>query len=177
MPAGDDGSDTNAAYAAFHAPRFEFLIDVVARSLGRGVARLLDIGQSPLTPLLARRLGVAVDALGLEPDGPLPSGRQYHFDLNHCQDRCSWRTELGPYPAIVFAEVIEHLHTAPELVLAYLHHLLEPGGMIFIQTPNAASLRKRLTLLLGRNPYQKIRSDPSNPGHFREYTADELEID
>jgi hypothetical protein len=54
---------------------------------------------------------------------------------------------------IVFAEVIEHLFTAPELVLAYLHELLVPRGQLLLQTPNAASLRKRLKLALGRNPF------------------------
>jgi hypothetical protein len=43
-----------------------------------------------------------------------------------------------------------------------------------LQTPNAASLRKRIKLLIGRNPYERIRVDRSNPGHFREYTVNEL---
>jgi hypothetical protein len=32
-----------------------------------------------------------------------------------------------------------------------------------------------LKLLVGRNPYEQIRTDRSNPGHFREYTAGELQ--
>ncbi|MDP9149663.1 MAG: hypothetical protein M3O36_06955 [Myxococcota bacterium] len=44
----------------------------------------------------------------------------------------------------MFAEVLEHLHTAPELVLAFLRRLLLPQGLLILQTPNAASLSKRI---------------------------------
>jgi hypothetical protein len=74
----------------------------------------------------------------------------------------------------VFAEVLEHLYTSPVLVLAALRRLLAPGGVLIVQTPNAASLPKRLKLLAGRNPFELIREDRSNPGHFREYTLDEI---
>src|SRR5690606_20246753 len=35
-------------------------------------------------------------------------------------------------------------------------------------------LHKRLQMLCGRNPFQRIAEDCGNPGHFREYTAREL---
>ena len=41
-------------------------------------------------------------------------------------------------------------------------------------TSTAATLRARLALLHGRNPYELIRETRTNPGHFREYTLDEL---
>ena len=173
-PREPDPGGGNPAYAAFHAPRFAFLIDLVSRTLGASAGPVLDVGHSPLTALLAQRLGRPVDSLGLEPDGGLPGGRQYRFDLNEARDPSRWRTDLGPYQMIVFAEVIEHLYTAPELVLAYLRHLLVPGGALLLQTPNAVSLRKRVKLLLGDHPYERIRTDRSNPGHFREYTCAEL---
>jgi len=78
---------------------------------------------------------------------------------------------------IVFSETIEHLYTSPQIVLAFLAKLLRPGpgAGILIQTPNAASFWKRVRLLLGHNPYELIRTDRQNPGHFREYTMRELE--
>ena len=48
------------------------------------------------------------------------------------------------------------------------------GGVLVVQTPNAVSLPRRLAMLGGRNPYELIREDATNPGHFREYTAAEL---
>jgi 2-polyprenyl-3-methyl-5-hydroxy-6-metoxy-1,4-benzoquinol methylase len=165
--------DPNPGYAAFHAPRFAFVVELARRYLAPG-ARILDVGWSPLTAILAERLGVVVDALGLEPDGALPHGRQYHFDLNDAAETAEWRRDLGRYDIVIFAEVIEHLHRPPELALAYLRELVRPGGVLIVQTPNAASIGKRLKLLAGRNPFERIRADRSNPGHFREYTAAEL---
>jgi trans-aconitate methyltransferase len=166
--------EINRPYAAFHAPRFAFLVDVLADRVRDRRARVLDIGRSPLTELLSRRLDRPVDSLGLEPDQDSPNGRHFTFDLNLAEDPRQWRSDLGPYDVMVFAEVIEHLYTAPELVLSFLRSLLVPGGLLVLQTPNAASLRKRIKLLFGRNPYERIRADRSNPGHFREYTVSEL---
>ena len=75
---------------------------------------------------------------------------------------------------MVAAEVIEHVHTAPELVFRCLATLLRPDGRLIVQTPNAAALPHRVELLFGRNPFERIRLDPADPGHYREYTVDEL---
>jgi SAM-dependent methyltransferase len=166
-------SEGNPGYLAFHRPRFEFLMSLVEDQL-RSPARILDIGPSPFTSMLRASLPSPIDTLGLEPEGSSPAGRHYHFNLNDTQHRDRWREDLGPYDLVVFAEVIEHLFTAPELVLAYVRSLLAPRGALILQTPNAASLRKRIKLAFGRNPFERIRPDPSNPGHFREYTAREL---
>jgi hypothetical protein len=138
--------------------------------------RVLDIGRSRLTDMIAERFHVRVDALGFDTDGPISTGRYYQFDLNDCQHPNRLRTDLPAYDAIVFAEVLEHLHTSPTLVLNYLADLLSPGGIMIVQTPNAVALPRRAAMLLGRNPFERIREDASNPGHFREYTADELRV-
>jgi len=74
--------------------------------------------------MLRASLRAPVDTLGLEAEAATPEGRHYHFNLNDTQRREKWRRDLGPYDLIVFAEVLEHLFTAPELVLAYVHRLL-----------------------------------------------------
>ena len=45
---------------------------------------------------------------------------------------------------------------------------------LLIGTPNAVSLNRRVSMLVGRNPYERIRTTINNPGHFREYTTAEL---
>jgi SAM-dependent methyltransferase len=163
----------NPGYLAFHQPRFAFLLEIVRQQVA-GTARILDVGPSPFTAMVREALHIPVDTLGLEPEARSERGRHFHFNLNDTQHGSKWRLDFGRYDLIVFAEVIEHLFTAPEIVLAYLRDLLAPGGQLLLQTPNAASLRKRIKLALGRNPFERIRLDPSNPGHFREYTAREL---
>ena len=167
----DAGSRTDG-YLAYHAPRFRFLLRLAQRMLPDGAQRVLDIGPSPLSTILRQHLPCAVDTLGLESATDTSLGSvHYHADLN-CPD--SLPLELPTYDLIVFAEVLEHLHTSPTIVLAALKRHLTPRGVLILQTPNAASLPKRLKLLAGRNPYELIREDPSNPGHFREYTLREL---
>lgn len=159
---------------AYHAPRYAFLLRLLADYVEGPDLRVLDIGRSVLTHLIAERFQVAVDSLGFEPDGPTSTGRHYQFDLNRSQDESGWRRDLPTYDVVVLAEVIEHLYTAPSRVLAFLRSLIKPKGVLIIQTPNAAVLGKRVKLLLGHNPYELIREDLSNPGHFREYTEAEL---
>lgn len=163
-------------YAAFHAPRYAVLLDLVERELRRhgDGATVLDIGNSPFTELAAERMGVRVDNLGLHGEFETPFGRSHWYDLNRAGDTERWRTDMPRYEVIVFAEVIEHLHTAPQLVLRFLRTLLAPGGSLIVQTPNAAVLHNRLQLLAGRNPFEMIREQTGDPGHFREYTRKEL---
>lgn len=161
-------------YVGFHARRFAALLQLLDGHV-RPDMLLLDIGRSPLTELLHERYAVRVDSLGFHEDGTSPEGRTWWFDLNKAQFPGKWRTDLPEYDVIVMGEVIEHLHTAPRLVLSFLKTLVKPGGILVIQTPNAAVLHKRLELLAGRNPYETIREALNDPGHFREYTRKELE--
>ena len=162
-------------YHAYHAPRFRYLLELIDRYLPGQGGRILDIGPSPLTELLRQRAPCAVETLGLEPEGHFgPGHRHIHFDLNTLRDPRTPRPTLPRYDLIVLAEVLEHLYTAPRPVLRFLHEALKEGGILLLQTPNAASLPKRIKLLLGRNPYDPIREAPGNPGHFREYTLPEL---
>jgi hypothetical protein len=158
-------------YRAFHAPRYRYLLAVVERHLPAGDGRVLDVGLSPFTTTLRRQLKRSVDTLGLELKG---EEQHVSFDLNALADPHTPRPALPRYSLIVFAEVMEHLHTSPLLPLEFFREHLTDGGILIVQTPNAASLGKRLKLLAGVQPYEMIRADRGNPGHVREYTAREL---
>lgn len=89
--------------------------------------------------------------------GPSLEGAQHvSFDLNDSQDP-EHPPQVAPYDVVVMAEVIEHLYTAPTLVLTCVASWLVPGGRLVVQTPNAVALDKRVRLLCGRNPYESIR--------------------
>lgn len=168
------GYEPDSSYLAFHAPRYVYLLEIVEQHC-QSLQRVLDIGPSLLTRILHERLGSAVDTLGFEADEPTATGRHYQFDLNQTQDHSAWRTDLPGYDLIIMAEVIEHLYTSPSHVLGFLRSLLNPGGVLIIQTPNAAAFSVRMKLLLGRNPYHLINEDARTPMHFREYTERELD--
>lgn len=185
----DTDSHDYKSYIATHAKRYGFLLDMVAtirNELGRYLPTItiLDIGPSFFTELM--RVTFTEDTvvtLGFDsPEsrgGHFPQGisfdqhRHLHFNLNDTQYPERW-IKIPPADLVVMAEVLEHLYTAPTLVLEFVYSLLSPGGFLILQTPNAASLKKRLRLLIGRHPYEMIRENVENPGHFREYTKSEL---
>jgi SAM-dependent methyltransferase len=165
------GADTG--YLAYHAPRYAFLLRLLAK-YAAAPKSVLDIGPSPLTELLRRHFPARVDTLGFGPDHRAADGDHYELDLNDVLRPGGPRADLPRYDVIVMAEVIEHVHTAPEAVLGYLRAHLAEGGVLALQTPNAVSLPKRIKMIFGLNPYERLRLDPGNPGHFREYTLTEL---
>jgi SAM-dependent methyltransferase len=91
--------------------------------------------------------------------------------------------ESGFFDAVILCEVIEHFNFNPLPSLKEINRVLKPGGILYIGTPNMASIKNRIDLLRGRsirNPvgeffeqldrkYNKIVSL-----HWREYTLSEL---
>jgi SAM-dependent methyltransferase len=175
--AAADPNPRVAAYLGTHERRYRLLLAEVERSLASiDRPRILDVGHSWESEAMRRLLpGAVVDTLGFE-DSRFPPGeneRHVQFDLNDANDPALWPA-LADYDLVVAAEVLEHLYTAPEQVLAFLGSQLRPRGILILQTPNAASLFNRIALLAGRNPFERIRDTRTNPGHFREYTVGEL---
>jgi hypothetical protein len=174
-----DGKDR--ADLAFHGRRWLILLRHVdalveaARTRG-GPLRILDIGPSLQTDVLRHNYpDIPVDTLNLTDDGRTPRPQDVHvrYDLNDLYDRERW-PRIGPYDAIVMCEVIEHLYTGATTVLAGLGSIVKPGGRLFLQTPNAAALHKRIQLAAGRNPYMSLEEERTDPPHFHEFTVREL---
>lgn len=168
------------AYLRSHRLRYGILFDLAGREVERGgptPVRVLDVGPSYETEVMRRLWANAhIDSLGFEDlrlMAPRSGERHIEFDLVDATDESKWPS-AGPYDLIVFAEVIEHLHISPLRVLELLASLLRPGGTLLLQTPNAAAMSRRFWLLMGKNPFEPIRDDLHQAGHFREYTVSEL---
>jgi SAM-dependent methyltransferase len=58
----------------------------------------------------------------------------------------------GPFDAIVYGDVLEHL-SEPLTALQSVNQHLTPGGLVIISVPNVAHLWVRLSLLAGRFDY------------------------
>ncbi len=158
-------------YEAFHTARFDYLLNT-ALKLRADAERVLDVGYGPFTER-ARAAFPEVWSLGFEGQR---GDRHIAYDLNSIQAGVVPAADVG-FDLIIFAEVVEHLHVPAAAAFVALKGLLNPGGVILLQTPNAAEVMNRVALLWGRNPYERLRLTPQNPGHFREYTLDELADD
>jgi SAM-dependent methyltransferase len=142
----------------------------------RRPARIIDVGPSLETVLLGQLFpDVILETMGWADHRYQSSGVAAHhpLDLNATVDPAKV-PQPEPCDLILFLEVVEHLHTAPIFALRYLRTCLRAGGYLLVSTPNAAFLRNRWRLLCGRNPFEPLREDLRNPGHFREYTAAEF---
>lgn len=177
------------SYIATHAKRYAFLLKQVSNvraSLVRpdSPVTILDIGPSFFTELLRHAFPQdSIFTLGFDaPEsrgGHFPlsihhdTSTHFEFDLNDSLYQERW-IQVPAVNLVIMAEVIEHLYTSPKHILRFIRSLMAPGSYLFIETPNAATLKKRLKLLWGVNPYEMIRENRDNPGHFREYTSREL---
>ena len=174
-------------YLEYHSERFDYIVKKCREFCPDSRANVLDIGRSQLSSLLLKEYE-SVTTLGL----PLSWKEQFGheagserisddksyaghivFDLNDAQ-RVEWIDTRQTFSLVVFAETIEHLYTAPELVLGVLAKTLARDGVIICQTPNASALHKRVKMMMGRNPYELLRVNAGNRGHIREYTRKEL---
>ena len=167
-------NDEERAYLRTHSRRYEFLLEALRRV--PRFTRLLDVGPSYESDLIREVFPDAhVDTLGFhDARFPLREGETHtELDLNDAADPARWPS-LEPYDVIVCAEVVEHLFISPLHLLRMLKSLLRPDGRLIVQTPNAAALSRRFWLLAGRNPFEPLREDLHQAGHFREYTLDEL---
>ena len=162
-------SPEDQVYLRTHRRRYAVLLELVGELHPQ---RILVVGPSFESEQLRERFPEAtVNTLGwLDHRFPLREGEQHwEVDLNDPGDPA-----VDEHDVVVCGEVVEHLHVALVPVLRFLASALRPGGHLILQTPNATALPKRLRMLLGRNPYEPIRDEPGNPGHFHEYTLREL---
>ena len=175
------GEESRRSYLSTHQARFAEIMRLCRRYVPDASARVLDVGRSELTVYL-RGFYSNVHTLGFDPGADDGGHREMNamndvphitFDLLR-SDRVSEWPDCGRFDLIVFSEVIEHLSVAPEYTLGLLHALLTEKGVLVCTTPNAAEIAKRLRMLAGRNPYERLRLYAVNPGHIREYTGQEL---
>jgi SAM-dependent methyltransferase len=171
------GQESSQTYLEMHKARFADILRLCQSQVPDASARVLDIGRSELTAYLTSFYH-NIQTLGLDPsidDGghrelsKMDAVPHITFDLLNSDTISSW-PECGCFDLIVFSEVIEHLCVAPEFVFAFLNSMLADQGILICTTPNAADIGKRMRLILGRNPYERLRLYPINPGHIREYT-------
>ncbi len=136
--------------------------------------RVLDVGSGiGVFPSAMARLGFDVASADLH-----TNNRAWLEAHGVPTTHCDTLVEPLPYPDGQFAlvtllDMIEHLHGSPRHLLSEVRRVLQPGGLVMVETPNYANLRKRLALLFGRHPMNTRRFfDSSYPyiDHVHEYT-------
>lgn len=78
------------------------------------------------------------------------------------------------FDCIIFLETLEHLNRWPEQVIADIHKLLRPGGVMLLSTPNLVRISNRIRMLLGKRPSNPFKYSDAGEHHVREFTLSEL---
>ena len=169
-------------YLFYHSPRLDYLLEKIKNLINniedekKRAVNILDIGPHFLTQIIRENSNAVVDQLGWRFDKVSQLKKNethYDFDLNSTIDfnNCP---KLPQYDILIACEIIEHLYTSPNYVLNFFKRIVRDDGFLVLGTPNAVSLKHRIVMLYGKNPYELIRETLDNPGHFREYTKNEL---
>ena len=84
-----------------------------------------------------------------------------HFDI-HCQTHDLDKADLpfpdGYFSAVTMSMVLEHVFNVDHAV-SEIARVLEPGGVVVIQVPNLAYVKRRVHLLFGKMPITADTSD------------------
>ncbi len=176
------------AYLREMKNRYVFLLEKIADCVPDG-GRILDAGASPgLFTELMRRCGCEAVGVDLYPDMrfPVATGAE---DTNLFSDmripvvKSDIVNEPLPFSdnsfdAVMMNETIEHLLGSPLPCLKEIRRVLKPTGLIFLTTPNVASLSNRIRFMSGRNIYTPVEvlvNVAPYKCHNREYTMSDME--
>lgn len=171
-------------YANHHLKRCLRALELVPNPVRRG--RLLELGSGLylMTFLLLRFRNYDLECVQYwsRPNGEYESvlenrktGHQIVFPFQ----QFNAEVDVFPYPDSSFdvtvnCDTIEHLLCNPVHMLAEIHRVLKPGGLMLITTPNVLRLSNVIALLRGQNVYDKYCQVSPYARHPREYTPDEL---
>lgn len=117
------------------------------------------------------RMGVKEDILKrLEANG---------IEIKFCNiEKEPFPFEDQSFDAVLFLDVIEHIHGSPKDVLKEIRRVLVSNGILVITTPNLCTLKNRLSMLFGRSNQVELDYWYNRQpffGHIREYTLPEVE--
>ncbi len=153
-------------------------------------ARILELGAAPgdqIAGLADQGYRTTAVDIGIASDDWADGtpGRMVQLFAEHGVDYVEWDLEQVPYPledasfdGVVFTEVFEHLRDFPVRSLEETVRVLRPGGLLFFSTPNAAYVRNRVDLLLGRSVYTPLPdwiAGVPHARHAREYLFSEID--
>ena len=176
------GEKASIHYQKHHADRYKKTLKTCLQYVPEPNVCVLDVGRSAFTSKLSSYYN-SVYSLGFDTEldeggqreiSPMPNVAHIEYNLNQADHVDTWPNYPDKFALIVFAETIEHVFIAPEYILLMFCYLLKPNGYIIVSTPNAVFIWNRVRMFLGYNPFERIRYYSQNPGHYREYTKNEL---
>jgi len=153
--------------AVYHRRRY---LDLLRVEVG---ARLLELGSDkPFISHCLRVLhpGTSIATISIDiPHSPYPIHR---VDI----ESEPFPFEDAAFDTVAFTEVLEHLYRDPSWAVFQINRCLEPGGRLFLTTPNACGWDALQNLLHDRSPNERNRFYVAiESGHPHLWTMEEVE--
>ncbi|MBN2454479.1 class I SAM-dependent methyltransferase [Candidatus Woesearchaeota archaeon] len=137
---------------------------------GKG-KRLLDVGCGDGSFALMIKNRYGFDAEGVDIAGKaVQRANRSGVKAKVCNIEKKLPYESGRFDAVILCEVIEHIFDTESLIKE-IYRVMKKGGLLFLTTPNVASLTSRIRLLFGGYPNGvEYCVSPNSIGHIRAYT-------
>jgi 2-polyprenyl-3-methyl-5-hydroxy-6-metoxy-1,4-benzoquinol methylase len=155
------------------SPHVALQLHKVLKSLGENGGRLLDVGCALGSFMYhMQRLGWEVEGIDINVDA-IKVARKNHLTA-YIGEIQTYPFPAGSFDVIRMGDVIEHVHSPRQMLLA-AGRLLKPGGLILVRTPNAKSSFSTATLKMAkllRFPWPHSEA----PYHLYEFTPKALTL-
>jgi SAM-dependent methyltransferase len=163
-------------YYRIHKPRYQRTLEIILSEVTAKPASCLEIGGGQISLLLKdlfkSRVAIADVNSSYYPflkDSDIPF---FEFDLLHDEKL----NADEKFDLIVICEVIEHIPIPAHLVFKKMLNSLNPGGFIFLTTPNLYRFRNCIRMFTGGDIFCHFRypEKGSGMGHFTEYSSSHI---
>lgn len=176
-------------YTLFHRRRFFDQVRALAAIRTKIFGTLneinvLDVGVTSVSGMYADgiegiRLSITDHPRRAAENRNLGSRDFYPADLEIDEINIKYPQLVGKFHVIILCEVLEHLKVSPNEILHDLKHLLAPGGLIYVTTPNGMGWGTFIAYFERQSPVAHYsRTNRSlhleNFVHVREHTMREL---
>jgi SAM-dependent methyltransferase len=169
----DSGFAEDAAYYEPARARYWRSLQLLCDIGLTGQERVVEFGGGQMAILLARMFGMDCTIADINEDYRAPIDR---LGLPFAVGNIGQEPVIAGgarFDLVVLLEVIEHIPEPPYVTFNRLKSILNPGGRIFLTTPNLFRLRNTVRMIRGRDFLDEFQlPEPGEGlGHQMEYSA------
>ena len=154
----DSRTSTGSGQSASDARRLNDMAEAIARQASSGNARILDLGCANGGLLAALKNQGFSNLVGVDPSEACAAAARSAYGIEAVAASLYALPDLGLFDIITLSHVLEHLEDLPGAVRNFAR-LLRPGGMVYIEVPDAGRYTEYLIA-----PFQDFNTEHIN--HF-----------
>jgi SAM-dependent methyltransferase len=180
LGADPDTRDWAFGFARHHAGRLKWDVNLIIENFRP--SRLLNVGAAPYVfeHLLRQALpDIEVVSIDLDPDRFPRVREELGIEVVGIDIERESIAALGTFTVVIFCEIFEHLRSDLLGTMRRITSAVDPGGILYLTTPNGLGLEHWSRLLGGRtgpvpvHEWSKLVSI-GHMGHVREYSVREV---